>query len=88
MTSYEKLISILKNEPAVSRVKIFGQRLGPWGKGDKNPPWGGGGGGCPTIGFFLLLRVCKTFESFPSECIDKTIQSMDKRMSCSQQLAV
>ncbi len=32
-----------------------GQRLGPWGKGDKNPPWGGGG--CPTIGFFLLLTV-------------------------------
>ena len=39
MTSCEKLIGILKNEPAVSRG---GQRLGPWGKGDKNPPWGGG----------------------------------------------
>ena len=26
-------------------------------------------------------RICKTFESFPSECIDKTIQSIDKRMS-------
>ena len=26
-------------------------------------------------------RVCKTFESFPSECIDKIIQSMDKCMS-------
>ena len=49
MTSCEKLIGILKNEPAVSRG---GQRLGPWGKGDKNPPWGGV---CLTIGFFLLL---------------------------------
>ncbi len=23
---------------------INGQRLGPWEKGDKNPPWGGGCG--------------------------------------------
>ncbi len=51
MTSCEKLISILKNEPAVSRG---GQRLGPWEKGDKNPPWGWG---CVTIGFFLLLKL-------------------------------
>ena len=51
MTSYEKLINILKNEPAVSRG---GQRLGPWEKGDKNPPWGWG---CVTIGFFLLLKM-------------------------------
>ena len=53
MTSCEKLISILKNEPAVSRG---GQRLGPWEKGDKNPPWGWG---CVTIGFFLLLATYK-----------------------------
>ncbi len=49
MTSCEKLISILKNEPAVSRG---GQRLGLWEKGDKNLPWGRG---WFTIGISLLL---------------------------------